>query len=63
MLPRLIEYKGKQYRLRLLNDALAEYRKRDAAGEAPAVISIDDGYIVVEAIFKKEEKEESDDNE
>lgn len=56
MFPRYTTYMGKRYELMLLEDALTEYNTQKAQGKMPAIIDVYDGYIVTEAIFKKEGK-------
>lgn len=52
--PRYTTYKGERHRLMLLDEALVEYNAQKAQGKKPTIVSLPDGYIVVEAMFEKE---------
>jgi len=54
VLPRHTTYKGKSYKLMSFDDAMAEYDKQKAQGKKPAIVSVQDGYIITEAMFTKE---------
>jgi len=47
-------YNGKQYELLDLDNALAEFDKQKAKGIHKAIISVEGGCIVVDAVFRKE---------
>lgn len=57
VLPRYTTHKGKQHKLMSFDDAMAEYDTQKAHGKKPAIISVQDGYIVTEAMFTKKDKE------
>lgn len=47
------KYQGKEYELLDLDDAVAELERQNAKGVRKAVVSVNDGYVVVDAIFLK----------
>ncbi len=52
--PRRILRDGKRYKLMTLDEALEGYNLRTARGGKPAIIKVQGGYIIAEAIFTKE---------
>ena len=53
-LSRYVYYRDKRLKLLSFDDALVEYDAQKAQGKKPAVVSVQDGYIVTEAVFHKE---------
>lgn len=50
-------YQGKQYELLDLDDAVEEFNRQKAKGIYKAIISVEGGYIVKDAVFRKEDEE------
>ncbi len=46
-------HEGKQYEVMSIDDAVDEYDKQEAKGVHKAIMSVDEGYIVIDAIFSK----------
>lgn len=51
-------YNGKQYELLNIDDAIDEFSRQKAKGVYKAIISVEGGYIVKDAVFSKEKNEE-----
>lgn len=60
MPPKYITYRGKQLKVMMIDDAVAEYFEQKRQGKFPAIVSVEDGYIVTEAMFKKPGGEKKD---
>ncbi len=50
-------YNGKQYELLDLDDAVEEFNRQKAKGFYKAIISVEGGYILVDAVFSRESEE------
>lgn len=57
MFPRYATYRGEQYKLMTLTEAMAELNKQVGQGKKPAIVSLRNGFIVTKAVFSKEEFE------
>ena len=46
-------YNGKEYELLSFDDAVAEFEKQEAKGVHNAIMIVENGYIVIDAVFRK----------